>query len=521
MKKRIRVIDRKGRIVERVINYIPGRYIFAVILSIIETLSVLAIVVITTMYLPYFWILSMITQICVIISITCSNHNPDYKVPWIIVVMLMPVVGFMLYFLFYRRKLSKRYTKKINSISNSLTYDDNNALNKLSETDKLFYSDVIHLKAISNTHIYNNTTINYYKTGEDFHKDLLDDLRRAKEFIFIEFFIIEQGYFWNSILDILIEKAKSGVEVNVIWDDIGCMTTLPGSYYKKLKKKYNINAITFSRLKGQADNEFNNRNHRKILVIDGVVGYTGGINLADEYINKVNRFGHWKDVGIRLEGDAVNELTKLFLVDFYSNVKYEACDLSRYYKNNNKEASGYVIPFGDGPNPIYNENVGKSVIMNMLNHAKDYVYITTPYLIVDSEMLNAIKNASLRGVDVRIIIPHIPDKKIVFELTRQTSEVLMRYGCKIYEYTPGFIHSKLYLSDDIKAMIGSINLDYRSLTHHFENGVLIYNIDSIIDIKNDFLETMNESLLINENPVKVSLFKKIIRTLAKIFSPLF
>lgn len=520
MKKKIKVTDRRGKRVEREVNYIPGRYIFALFLTILETVSVLAIMIICNIYIPYFWIASLITQVCVVISIICSNDNPDYKVPWLLFVMLLPVIGFMLYFLFYKRKLSKKFIKRINAINDSLECNDKDILKKLKEIDSLAYSEAVHLNNISRTHIYNDTSIKYFNIGEEWHKALLEDLRCAKEFILFEFFIVEEGYFWDSILHILKEKVNEGVEVNVMWDDIGCMSTLSGSYYKKLKKKYGINAIPFSRLKGQADNEFNNRNHRKILVIDGKVAYTGGINIADEYINKVKRFGHWKDMGIRLEGSSVNELTKLFFIDFYSNIKKEAPNLSKYYKDYRVESNSYVIPFGDGPKPIYEENVGKVVIMNILNHAENYVYITTPYLIIDSEMFNAIKNTALRGVDIRIIVPHIPDKKMVFEMTRSTYEALINSGVKIYEYEIGFVHGKLYLSDDKVAMIGTINLDYRSLTHHFENGVWIYNDECILDMKKDYMETLDKCIYMNDNPIKVGIFKRLIRKIAKIFSPL-
>lgn len=521
MKKTISVYDgRKRKKVERVINYIPGRYIFALLLTILEILLVLGLMIILNIYVPYFWIASLITHVCVVISIVCSNANPDYKVPWLLFVMMLPVIGFMLYFLFYKRKLAKKYIKRINAINDSLDCEDYHVLESLKDKDELIYSQAYHLKTIGKTHIYNNVKLDYFKIGEEYHESILNDLKNAREFILLEYFIIEEGYFWNSILAILKEKALNGVDVNVIWDDIGCMTTLSGSYYKYLKKKFNINAIPFSRLKGQADNEFNNRNHRKILVIDGVIGYTGGINIADEYINKVNRFGHWKDMGLRLEGEAVNELTKLFFIDYYCNKKEEANDLSKYYKNHYASNDSFVIPFGDGPNPIYEENVGKSVIINMLHNAKKYFYITTPYLIIDSELFNAIKNTALRGVDVRIIVPHIPDKKMVFEMTKDTYVKLIKYGVKVYEYKPGFVHGKLYFSDDVIAMIGTINLDYRSLTHHFENGVWIYNDKCILDMKEDYINTLGECIYMNDEIIKVGLFKKMVRKIAKIFSPL-
>ena len=519
MKKKLRYHE-NGKIVEREINYIPGRYIVAVILALIEVLSIIGILIVLAYYVPYFYLAIWATEIGVVISIISSNENPDYKVPWLLFVIILPIVGFMLYFLFHERKLPKRIYKRLKRLDSSLNINDKETFSKLENENKLVYSEAKLLSKISNTHLYQDTNIKYYSLGEEMHEDILIELSKAKKFIFLEYFIIEEGKFWNSMLEILIKKAENGVEVKVVYDDIGCMGTLPGNYYKELKE-YHIDAIPFSILKGQADGEFNNRSHRKILVIDGLVGFTGGVNLADEYINQKLVYGHWKDTGIRLEGHAVNELTKLFLTDYYINIKKEPnIKFSDYYQDYHVKSNSYVIPFGDGPYPIYDKNVGKSVIMNLLNHATDYVYITTPYLIIDNEMLRCIENAALRGIDVRLIVPHIPDKKIPFEMTKSNYEILISSGVKVYEYTPGFVHAKSYISDDLIGMIGTINLDYRSLTHHFENGVWIYNDKVILDMKKDFIETMDKSIYMNEIEIKNSLFKKVLRAIVRIFAPL-
>ncbi|MDE5856552.1 MAG: hypothetical protein K2H06_05855, partial [Anaeroplasmataceae bacterium] len=321
-------------------------------------------------------------------------------------------------------------------------------------------------------------------------------------------------------LEILKEKVSKGIEVCVVYDDIGCMMTLPGNYYKQLQK-LGIKSVPFARLRGQANNEFNNRSHRKITVIDGKIGYTGGVNIADEYINHIKKFGHWKDVGIRLEGEAVNELTRLFLMDYAINNKKADVDFSKYYCSASSKQEGFCIPFGDGPKPIYHRQVSKTVILNMLNQSKRYVYITTPYLIIDNELVQALENTAMRGVDVRIITPHIPDKKLVFLMTRSHYNRLMTAGVKIYEYESGFVHAKTYLSDDETAMIGTVNMDYRSLVHHFENGVWIYKHKVIEDIKKDFLDTQEKSIQFEKGMVKENLFQRFIRAMAKVFSPLF
>lgn len=253
-----------------------------------------------------------------------------------------------------------------------------------------------------------------------------------------------------------------------------------------------------------------------------MIAYTGGVNIADEYINEVKRFGHWKDVGVRLEGDAVWEMTRLFLVDYGMNVKRAEEWKNTYFPNfeYGKTEQGYVIPFGDGPKPIYSRNVGKSVILNLLSAATEYVDITTPYLILDNELCSAIENTALRGVRVRIILPHIPDKKLVFEATRSFYKRFLDAGVEIYEYTPGFIHAKIYLVDGQYAMIGTINLDYRSLVHHFENGVWMYRCDCIKDVEKDIRETVEKSEKIEREKWKVSVPKRMLRSLVRIFAPL-
>lgn len=519
MRKNIKVYA-KGKYVEKEINYIPVRYIVAVLLTIFEIAAIIGVLVLLAIYIPYFYLAIYLTVFGVIIAIIASNENPDYKVPWLLFVITLPIVGFMLYFLFHERKLPKRIVKRLDKMKKSLTCDDQNKLILLKNKDPLIYSQAYQLTKIADTHLYQNTKLKYYSLGEEMHQDILKELSKAQKFIFIEYFIIEEGIFWNSILEILKEKAEKGIEIKVIYDDIGCMGTLPGHYYKQLAK-YNIQAVPFSKLKGQADGEFNNRSHRKILVIDGLVGFTGGVNIADEYINEKLVYGHWKDTGLMLKGKAVNELTKLFLTDYYINIREEPdFSFDKYYIAQDELCNSYVIPFGDGPYPIYDKNIGKTVIMNILNHATKYVYINTPYLIIDNELFKAIENASLRGVDVRITVPHIPDKKLVFEMTKSNYELLIKSKVKIYEYEPGFIHAKSYISDDKVGMIGTINLDYRSLTHHFENGVWIYDDEVIKEMKKDYLKTIGKSIYMNEVKIKNGITKRFLRSIIRIFAPL-
>lgn len=520
MKKKITIYE-QNEYKEKEINYIPFRFILSMLLIILETVAVIVITMLCAVYIPYFYIAMYITEIYCVLKIINSEENPDYKIPWLLFVLIIPVAGFMIYFMFYDRKLSKKQQNRIKEIQNKqINIDESNILEQLKIENKNAYLGANLLCKIANTNLYQNTNMKYFDMGEKLFESMINDLKKAEKFIFLEYFIIEEGKMWNSILDILKEKVKETVEVRVIYDDIGCMCTLPGDYYKILKK-YGINAIPFAKLRGQANNEFNNRSHRKIMVIDGKICYTGGVNIADEYINEINLYGIWKDVGIRLEGEAVNQLTSIFLSDYELNRKNKIQSFDEYFTSINKvKDNGYLIPFGDGPVPIYEKRVAKTMIMNMLNQAQNYVYMMSPYLIIDNDLCQAIENASLRGIDVRIITPHIPDKKIIFTMTRSYYRRLMDAGVKIYEYEPGFVHAKVYLSDDEYAIIGTINLDYRSLVHHFENGIWIYKHQVLNEIKNDIESTISKSIKMYYKDIPNNIIQRLIRSLVKIFSPM-
>lgn len=520
MKKTISY-DVNTKTVNKEIDYIPFRYIIAVFITLFEVLAVIGIVVALCYYVPYFYLAAWATEIFCVIRIIASDDNPDYKVPWLLFVLIIPIAGFMLYFMFYSRTLKKKFIRRLDDLK-SHTYKQNTEkmFASLREENPAVAAQAKMLCDIAETHLFTNTKQEYFPLGEDMFARMLIDLETAEKFIYMEYFIIEEGKFWYSILDILKRKATAGVEVKVLYDDIGCMMTLPGDYHKTLRS-FGIDATPFSRLRGNADSEFNNRSHRKITVIDGRIGYTGGVNIADEYINEIVKYGHWKDTALRLEGEAVWELTKLFIVDFGINVKKMQYVRDDLYPNQPETAeSGYLIPFGDGPHPIYQRRVGKSVIQNMLSGATRYAWMTSPYLIIDNDLCTDLENAALRGVDVRIIVPHIPDKKLVFGMTQSFYHRLMAAGVRIYEYKPGFIHAKSYLVDDECAMIGTINLDYRSLVHHFENGVWMYRCESIRDLKADIEDTLNKSIEITPDMLKTNLLQRFIRAVVRIFAPM-
>ena len=521
MKKKT-VYTVNGKTIEREINYIPVRYIIAMMITVLEILAIIGVVVALCYFVPYFYLAVLLTQICCVVGIIATDDNPDYKIPWLLFVMILPIAGFMLYFLFYKRTLNKKFRRRIeNLFARRYGQDDGETFARLQAENPVAATQAKMLCNVADARLFTGTKQKYFPLGEEMWMSLLADLRSAKKFIFMEYFIIEEGKFWDSILAVLKEKATSGVEVKVVYDDIGCMSTLPGNYAKRLKK-LGIAATPFSRLRGSADGEFNNRSHRKITVIDGVIAYTGGVNIADEYINEVKRFGHWKDVAVRLEGAAALEMTRLFLVDYGMNVKNSGAWKDEYFPAFSPDGAehGYIVPFGDGPRPIYKRNVGKSAILNLLASATEYVDITTPYLIMDNELCSAIENTTLRGVRVRIIVPHIPDKKLVFEATRSFYKRFLDVGVEIYEYTPGFIHAKTYVADGKYAMIGTINLDYRSLVHHFENGVWMYDCECIKDVEKDIEETVQASEKIDAKTWKVRVPKRMLRSLVRIFAPL-
>lgn len=509
-----------GKKVEKEYLHIPVRFIIAILLTVLEVAAIIGCVIALCYYVKFFYLLAILTQIACIITIVASDDNPDYKVPWLLFVLILPIGGFMLYILFYSRKLSRKYVKRLKELKDHAYHKDDSAL--LAELEKKSPYASAQAKMLCNiaeTHLFTNTTQTYFPLGEAMFHSLTEDLKTAEKFIYMEYFIIEEGVFWNTILEILKEKVTAGVEVKIVYDDIGCMTTLPGNYFRVLRK-YGIDAVPFSFLKGNADSEFNNRSHRKITVIDGKIGYTGGINLADEYINEIVRFGHWKDTAIRIEGEAVWELTKLFLIDYGINVRKMPKTQVNLFPEQTVSAKGYMIPFGDGPHPIYDRRVGKSVIQNMLYCATRYAWMTTPYLIIDNDLCTDLENAAMRGVDVRILVPHIPDKKIVFGMTQSFYHRLMAAGVRIFEYEPGFIHAKSYLVDDDYAMIGTINLDYRSLVHHFENGIWMYQCESIKTLKTDMEQTMDKCIEITPDMLKTTLLRRFIRAVVRIFAPI-
>ena len=506
----------------RKFRLLMSKYGFSIAIILIELVLVFGIILYMSQIAPIIWVtLVFFISVATVIAIVNRSMTPESKVTWLIVTF-MPVFGPLLYLMFGERRLSKKELKQLQEL-NSIASHENNGRQlhlQLQETDKSAYGIInalLHMD--SNAEVYEHTDSQFFANGEEMWQQMLEDLKRAKKFIFLEYYIVEEGLMWDSMLEILEEKAAQGVEVKMLYDDIGCMVTLPGDYTVYLRSK-GIEAHKFNKVIPRMTVAYNNRDHRKILVIDGQISYTGGINLADEYINQIERFGHWKDSGIRIDGPATQAFTRLFLMNWYIN-RGEISDFDQYHlENQTRSGSGLCIPYGSGPKPIYQMKVGKIVYQNLINQAEDFVYITTPYLIIDYDLTEDIKNAAMRGVDVRIVTPHIPDKKLIQLVTRGAYPDLLSAGVRIFEYTPGFIHSKQMIVDDRFAAVGTINLDYRSLVHHYENAVLLYKTESIADIGKDFEEIFEQSQEIFSDTINPTWYQMMIKEVTQLFAPM-
>lgn len=473
--------------------------------------------------------LALLLNFVAIVYIVNSKAKPAYKITWLVVISLLPYIGIFIYLLFGNKKITNRQRRRIEPLLNAVssTRIDQKIEKKLDEENPNAIKMAEYITSASGADLYKNSEVTYYTSGEEAYPEMLRQLKRAKKFIFIEYFVVSLGEMWNSILEILKEKANAGVDVRVLYDDFGSAKKLPWNYDKYLNS-IGIKTFAFHKFKPLLDVKLNNRDHRKIMVVDGKVAFSGGINLADEYINKISPFGYWKDNAIKIKGEAVHGLTALFISQWLmvskvdlSKVNFRSNDYIKFFPDNTDiKANGYVQPYGDIP--FNNESVGERVYLNLISRASKYIYITTPYLIIDDELTNALTNAAKQGIDVRIITPHIPDKKVIFGITRSHYYHLLNNGVKIYEYTPGFIHMKTFVVDDLYATVGTINLDYRSLYLHYENGTFMYKTDCIAVMKNDFLDSISKSQEITLKIYKDYVApKRLLWAILKLFAPLF
>lgn len=466
-----------------------------------------------------------ILSVFAVLYLICKPTNPSIKLAWIVPILIFPLLGGLMYLLFGHLILPKKLQKNYEAVDadrKRFWKEESIEIEGLSTFDR---QTIKYVNRYGKTGLHEAEEVTYFPMGEQYYENLLEDLSKAEHYIFLEFFIIARGVMWNSILEILQQKIKQGVKVRLIYDDMGCIMTLPKHYAQQMKQ-LGIECIAYNRVFPFMAIILNNRDHRKIISIDGKVAYTGGINLADEYINAIQRFGTWKDSGVRFTGGAAWEMTIIFL-DMWNSVHYTGENYEKFKpaaklekEAVQKQHRGYIQPYGT--NPFTEEILGENIYLQIINEAKHYVYIYTPYLIVGDEMIKALQLAAKREVDVRIVTPGIPDKKLIYRLTQSYYKELIHAGVQILQYTPGFIHSKIFLSDDRIAVVGTVNMDYRSFYHHFECGAIFYQTDISEQIKKD----MSKTFMLCENITEEWCVKKrarnyIIDPILKLLSPLF
>lgn len=474
-------------------------------------------------YFVYFYVICILLSLIVVVHIINSRSNPGYKIAWIVPILLVPIFGVIFYLMFGGNRLSPRARRKMQRIQQQLAVlrQDPPVLPAIEAVSEEAAAQARYLERYADCPPYAGTETEYLPSGEIKFERLKEALAAAERFIFLEYFIIEEGVMWNAILDILAEKAAKGVDVRVIYDDVGCLTKLPAHYNRRLEA-LGIQCCVFNPFVPVLTARLNNRDHRKIVVVDGKVGFTGGINLADEYINAKQPYGHWRDAAILLRGDAVWSLTVMFL-STWSYIRHTDEDVEAFRSTDPtppaETPTGFVQPYAD--NPLDNELVGETVFFNTLAKARRYVYMTTPYLILDNEMTTALSVAAKSGVDVRIVTPGVSDHPPVHAVTRANYDLLIESGVRIYEYTPGFIHEKLLVCDDEYATVGTVNMDYRSLYLHFECGVWLFQTDSVRQIRDDIRQTLSQSREITaEDCRRIPWYRRAVRSLLRAFAPL-
>lgn len=458
-----------------------------------------------------------------------KDIKPYFKLSWVFLILCLPIVGCPCYFLFGRSELTRGKRRRLAALNQEMEpfRKENPSVKELLKVRNFnAWRQSEYITNYAGFPLYAEEDSVYFSSGEEMFPKLLEDLQGARDYIFLEYFILEPGEMLDSIVRILEQKASEGVHIRLIYDDVGSIKTLPRHYYKSLQEK-GIHCASFHPFRPILSVIMNNRDHRKICVIDGRIAYTGGVNLADEYINQVKRFGYWKDAAIRITGPAAWSFTTMFL-EIWNYIVHGSEDYLAFFPKQYRDeedvqkrrAEGFVQPFADSP--LDKENVSENVYLNIINQANHYVYIFTPYLITSWEMTTALINAAKSGVDVRIVTPGIPDKKLVYLLTQSNYAALINGGVKIYQYTPGFIHSKCIVADDQYGVVGTINLDFRSLYLHFECGVFLYEAASVAKVKEDALRTFEESHLVSiEEREDKNFFLQLLLSILHLLAPLF
>ncbi|MBQ8307030.1 MAG: cardiolipin synthase [Blautia sp.] len=499
-------------------------YVAFAILAQIGWLALLAFYFVS--YSSYIYIGVEVLAIILVLWIVNKKMNPSYKLAWTVTILAVPVFGVLLYFLFGKSRIAAAMAVRIEKVtddSRPFLLEDQETRRQLMEADPSVNLQSLYIRDKAGFPLCGHTETQYFQVGDQMFPVLVSELQRAERFIFIEYFIINDGLMWETILGILEKKAAEGVDVRLIYDGFGGLTSLPARYAEKLREK-NLKCVVFNPFRPILNIVQNNRDHRKLCIIDGKTGFTGGINLSDEYINQKKRFGHWKDTAVMLRGDAVWNMTVMFLHMWQVVNKDDTVpDYQAYMPETDQKHpfvhDGFVQPFSDSP--LDKETVGENVYLHIINRANRYVYICTPYLIIDNEMMTALCLAAKSGVDVRIITPSVPDKRMVFWLSQSYYEQLLEAGVKIYEYQPGFLHAKSFVCDDEIGVVGTINLDYRSLYLHFEDGVWMYKTSVIGKMRTDF-----ENTLAYSKPVTLefchgrNIFVRLVQNVLRLVAPM-
>ncbi len=498
---------------------IQARTVLSIVILFLEIIFIADSVINFTDKISWLHSLAGFLGIILVIHIITVRGNQSYKIMWIVFILLVPIFGVLAYMLFGGRRvfphIKRRFAASSEKYFSAIKCDD--AAKSLNYSDMLHFRQASYLKKCGGFPIFDNTSSAFLESGEVYFDEVLKTLNTAKKYIYLEFFILAEGYMWDEIFKILKEKRKSGVEIKIIFDDFGSIKRQSINFISKLKE-CGIEVSIFNPIRPSLDIFMNNRNHRKIIIVDGKFAFTGGVNIGDEYINRIERFGHWLDTGIKIEGKAVNSFLAMFCSMWEFTTKKEI-NIKEKIAPAHEYKNGFYIPYCFAP--LDSNNTAQEIYMQIIGTAQKYVYIETPYLILDSAMISALCLAAKSDVDVRIITPHIPDKWYVHPVTQYYYSELLDSGVKIYEYTPGFIHSKLFVSDDSVATVGTVNMDYRSFNFHFECGVWCSGAKCIADIKKSFLGTLKISEeIVNDNWKKRPKLKKLKQTILHLFAPL-
>ena len=504
----------------KLIKALFSRVTFMVLMAVLEVLIVFSIFRWFREHASWIEGVLHLLSVAIVLGIVKNSRHLSSDMLWILMIMLFPIPGTALYLLLGANLITSRTTiglVRSQEASKKYYVQDPEVKQELIKQHPEVRGQYHYISADAGFPFYRNTGFDYYPSGEAGYPAILEAMRSAEKFIFLEYFIVEEGQMWNGMLEIMEEKARQGVDVRVLYDDMGSFTTLSFKYARTLEKK-GIKCIPFNRINPILGIIMNHRDHRKILVVDGVTAFSGGVNLADEYINVKPRFGYWKDNIIRITGNAVWSYTVLFLTHWNALRKTDEDYTVFRTIQEEKEWDGYIAPYGG--TPLSNEITAQNIYMGILNQAADYCYIMTPYLIIDTELINALILAAKHGADVRILTPGIPDKKLVFKITQSYYRQLIEGGVRIFEYTPGFVHSKVFVSDDKCAAVGTINLDYRSLYLHFENGTYLYGAEKVLDVKKDFVEAAESAHEVTLAECKSRPLYEFVMGILRIFAPL-